>query len=302
MTNQEVEKVIQSQALVDRFTLALDEHWGYIWGAAGIQWTAARQKQKVDYMVSKYGTSWQKNSEAKQDNYYSAAVYGDKWIGHTVADCSGLFAWAFAKLGGSIAHGSNSIWDRYCSSKGKLSGGKRLDGVELKPGTAVFTGDDNKKPHIGLYVGAGKVIEAKGTQAGVCTSNVSDSKWKYWGELRGVEYSGDVPGETPGKPTLRRGDKGAYVKTLQTMLRDLFYNLGPCGIDGDFGKATQAAVREFQRDRGLTMDGVVGPATWEALEKKAPVVRYQVTISGLTPDQVHALCEKYECEVKEMTV
>lgn len=70
--------MIKAVDIVEKFRYALDNHWGYIWGSAGILWTKAKQQQKIDYMVGKYGTSWQKNSEAKQDNYYSAAVYGDK--------------------------------------------------------------------------------------------------------------------------------------------------------------------------------------------------------------------------------
>lgn len=181
--------MIEAQALVDKFRYALNDKWGYIWGAAGIMWTKAKQDQKVSYMVSKYGSGWKTSKEAKDDNYYGSAYYGDKWIGHYVADCSGLFSWAFKELGGSIAHGSNSIWDRYCASKGKLSGGRRTDGQELLPGTAVFTGTDSSKPHIGLYVG-GTVIEASGSKVGVITTDIGNSKWKYWGQLKDVNYNG----------------------------------------------------------------------------------------------------------------
>ena len=157
--------MIQAAALVEKFQYALDHKWGYIWGTAGISWTEARQKQKINYMVSKYGANWKKDADAKKDNYYSAAMYGDKWVGHTVADCSGLFRWAFKQLGSDIAHGSNSIWSRYCKARGRLSGGKRTDSRLLLPGSAVFTGPDATKPHIGIYAGNGKVIEASGTKA-----------------------------------------------------------------------------------------------------------------------------------------
>lgn len=293
--------MIASNALVSKFEFALDNKWGYIWGTAGILWTKKKQDQKVAYMKNKYGDNWKKSADAKQDNYYNAAVYGSKWIDHTVADCSGLFRWAFLQLGSDIAHGSNSIWDRYCSAKGKLSSGKRTDGKELLPGTAVFTGTDNKKPHIGLYVGNGKVIEASGTQAGVCVSNITAGKWKYWGELKNVSYSPSEAVSTPssGKdeqkpfPTLRRGSKGSYVSLLQTMLMNKGYNIGACGIDGDFGKDTETAVKQFQRDWGLDVDGVVGEKTWNKLQTSVDRKQFTVTIPHLNKDTAEKLVQLY---------
>ena len=285
--------MIQANALVEKFRYALDNKWGYIWGTAGILWTDAKQKQKVNYMVNKYGTTWQKNSEAKQDTYYNAAVYGSKWIGHYVADCSGLFVWAFKQLGGSIYHGSNSIYDRYCTSKGKLNDDLKKT---LLPGTSVFTGDSAKHGHIGLYVGNGKVIEASGTQAGVCVSNITAGKWTYYGLLKDVNYDGEAP--EPAKddslPTLRRGSKGAYVTKAQTLLKERGYDLGTCGIDGDFGPATEKAVKQFQKDWGLEQDGVIGKNTWDLLTT-APVKEktYTVTIPGLDLKKAKALLNSY---------
>lgn len=57
--------------------------------------------------------------------------------------------------------------------------------------------------------------------------------------------------------TLKRGSRGAEVKTLQTRLNLM--------ADGIFGPLTEEAVKEFQRRKGLTADGVVGAKTWAAL-------------------------------------
>lgn len=294
--------MIQTEALIGKFQMALDDKWGYIWGTAGVEWTQAKQNQKVTYMADKYGADWKKNADAKDDTYYYAAVYGSKWIGHMVADCSGLFVWAFKQLGGSIYHGSNTMYKTYCSAKGKLTDAVRKT---LKPGTAVFTGTENNHGHVGLYVGDGKVIEASGTQAGVCVSNLSAGKWTYWGELKDVAYSGEntpvsapapADEQTPAQdaPTLKRGSKGQKVKDLQTKLVSLGYSVGSYGIDGDFGKATEAAVKQFQRDHDLTPDGIVGPKTYAALETgKKPEGLYTVTVSGLTKAAAEALVKEY---------
>ena len=180
---------IKTADLILKFQYALNNHWGYILNTWHTQWTQALQNSKVSYMKKKYGDNWKSNDSAKNDDSYTAAMYGAQWINHWVTDCSGLFYWAFKELGGYMYHGSNTMWDKYCTSKGKLSKGKRTDGKELKPGTAVFVlkGTSNRS-HVGLYIGNGKVIEASGTKTGVITTEITNTKWCEWGELKGVDY------------------------------------------------------------------------------------------------------------------
>lgn len=63
---------------------------------------------------------------------------------------------------------------------------------------------------------------------------------------------------------LAKGAKGEQVKTLQRLLIALGY-MGANGADGSFGPATDQVVRQFQKDKGLTVDGMVGSATWAKL-------------------------------------
>lgn len=69
---------------------------------------------------------------------------------------------------------------------------------------------------------------------------------------------------------LNLGDKGASVKALQNKLMSLGYNLPKYGADGSFGKETDLAVKQFQKDHNLTADGIVGPATSKALGTATP--------------------------------
>ena len=172
---------ILAEALIEKFQQALDEHWGYIYGKSHEVWSLAKQKA----YVAQYSNDPDRATSCK---------YGAKWDGKIVTDCSGLFAWSFKQLGGSIAHGSNSIWNGYLVSKGELKNGKRTDNNTLKPGTAVFTSTGTRHNHIGLYIGNGIVIEAMGTQAGVTTTKITNSKWTHWGELKNVYYKkSDLP-------------------------------------------------------------------------------------------------------------
>ncbi len=64
---------------------------------------------------------------------------------------------------------------------------------------------------------------------------------------------------------LKKGRTGADVAQLQAALIALGYSCGSWGADGDFGSATDKAVRSFQRDRGLEVDGEFGPLSLAAL-------------------------------------
>ena len=78
-----------------------------------------------------------------------------------------------------------------------------------------------------------------------------------------VLYDADAPSATPTDDTLEQGDSGDAVKALQKRLIELGYMNGTA--DGDFGSATKAAVKLFQKQAGLTVDGVAGPGTQSAL-------------------------------------
>jgi len=76
-----------------------------------------------------------------------------------------------------------------------------------------------------------------------------------------------VPSFTPTvvcrRQVLRLSSRGPCVSSLQRRLNVLGFSAG--APDGVFGNITDAAVRNFQRSKGLTVDGVVGPKTWAAL-------------------------------------
>jgi len=66
-------------------------------------------------------------------------------------------------------------------------------------------------------------------------------------------------------PTLRRGSKGVFVRYLQAKLLSKLYPTG--SVDGIFGSGTETAVRAFQQENGLTVDGIVGARTWEVVSR-----------------------------------
>ena len=82
------------------------------------------------------------------------------------------------------------------------------------------------------------------------------------------------PGDYPG--VLRVGSSGRAVRELQFYLYILSAyqsSIPAVSIDGRFGPSTEASVRAYQKFAGLTVDGIVGRATWDSLYKRASQLR-----------------------------
>lgn len=112
-------------------------------------------------------------------------------------DCSGLFVKIYDDQGDSIYHGSNTIYRKYCTeNRGKISSVS-----QLRPGYAVFKWNSNTPAkfndglgdfqHIGLVVSVKplKIIHAS-SAVGHVTTDTAIGKWKYYGELKNVDYGG----------------------------------------------------------------------------------------------------------------
>jgi hypothetical protein len=94
------------------------------------------------------------------------------------------------------------------------------------------------------------------------------------GDTAGHELAvgGNTPTDAQGRYVLHHGDRGPDVLTLQERLVALG---APLAEDDDFGDETLHALVQFQRAEGLTPDGVVGPATWAALDAPVSTVAWE---------------------------
>jgi peptidoglycan hydrolase-like protein with peptidoglycan-binding domain len=88
------------------------------------------------------------------------------------------------------------------------------------------------------------------------------------GPLTWAKVNGGITPAAPAAPAaavLRRGSSGAEVSQLQAVLNRNYPAYSRLTVDGAFGPATEAVVKEFQRRSGLAADGIVGPLTRAAL-------------------------------------
>jgi len=141
-------------------------------------------------------------------------------------------------------------------------------------GTTYAIHGNNNPASIGKYVSSGCVrmydeeVEWLFSKVTVGTPVVITTSSKSFNDIaaaNGYNVSGNS-GSTPAPSTgtvLKKGSKGNAVKELQQKLTSLGYNTK--GTDGVFGANTDSAVRKFQKDHGLTADGIVGPSTYKAL-------------------------------------
>lgn len=283
---------------------------GYIMGAYGQN----PRTGYIDLNVTECKAAW------KPDGWYYSQ-YTDpkqhaqalKWREQCarVWDCNGLAEGIYQiETGVCINDKARGNYASWCDPKGE----GMIPAARRVPGAAVFWGKTAAKiEHVAYLfepVEPGKpdgdwwLIEARGVAYGVVKTKLSSRKPKWWGWMTAYfDYTG-AGSETP-TGVLQRGEVGEDVKALQKALVSLGYNLGTFGpdkdgCDGEFGKATETAVKAFQRDHGLPQTGIWGPAAQAKLEAAQRVPTYTVMVRGLTSVDVDLIRLKWpDCEVTE---
>lgn len=270
--------------------------WPYAWGATGQLCTVANRKAKMANKKIKDGDKELIRKRCQVLNGSKASCNGCAYFPDgektRIYDCIGFINSLLDDAG--IAHsgaGCSAMWN---TSKNWQEKGELANLPEMV--CLVFQKDPdekNKMQHIGLYIGNGWVIH--------CSKEVKQQKlsaypWSHYGVLKGL--GGDAPVPTPSHKTIRKGSTGPDVVECQEDLITLGYDLSPYGADGKFGAKTETAVKQFQTVHGLKADGIVGPATWAALDEAVgpdpvPVQLYTLIIPHLTLAQAEELQKQY---------
>ena len=266
--------------------------WAYVFGARGEYCTPANRRARY--------SDAHPTIKTKCKNYDgTGSCSGCKWYpgGKRTRffDCRGFTYWIILQVYGFkiMGAGATSQWNTAANWKAK----GEIATMPRDTLVCLFVRKGSTMEHTGFGLND-ETIECSN---GVQHFTKRNKKWTHWAipACEDGGYTPPTPTPTTDKPTLRRGDKGEYVTLAQTELLNKGYSLAPYGADGDFGKVTEAAVKAFQGDHGLKVDGIIGKDTWSALDGTEPAIRYTVTIPGLTGAQADALIKQYPNSTKQ---
>lgn len=196
------------------------------------------------------------------------AASGHPGLKDEVPWCAGFVGAVLAEIGHP---GTNSLLAR-----SYLEWGSKVNIKDAQAGDVViFTRGAPPKGHVGFVVRfEGDYVLCRGGNQG---DAVSDA-WFPISQIIGIRRA-DGARVYKSRPTLHFGDRGAFVTDLQDQLKTLGYMVG--NIDGHYGSRTREAVLAFQADNALATDAVIGPRTWEALDKAKPRPKRDVTLADL---------------------
>ena len=185
-------------------------------------------------------------------------------------DCSGLVQTAYRTAGVSLPR----------VSRHQYGAGKLVPLSALRPGDLLFyarnTRDRRTIYHVGMYLGAGRMVEAPNRRAPVRIAAA---------RRPGLVAKADRP--APGWRAMLPVQLGERGKAVATVQQRLAANRVCVAVDGDFGLRTRRAVIAFQRAHGLAADGVVGPA---------PGARWSPSAASAAPPAARALLSSAACE------
>jgi hypothetical protein len=266
--------------------------WAYVFGARGEYCTPANRRK---YYASKGDEHPTIKTACK--GFDSGECSGCKWYPSgkktRFFDCRGFTYWVLLQVYGwkLMGAGATSQWNNADNWKAQGT----IDEMPKDTLCCLFVQKGKTMSHTGF----GLNNETVECSSGVQHFTQRKAKWTHWGVPKCVDDTptpspSPTPEPTPAKkPTLRRGSKGEYVTLAQTELINKGYYCGFFGADGEFGAATEKAVRAFQKDYGLVIDGIIGEKTWAALDQTEPATTYTVSIPHLSNSQADALIRQY---------
>ncbi len=218
----------------------------YVYGATGLRCTPGyRERQMAQYPACQDAI----RRVCPRLTGRSASCAGCRYAGKNCYDCAQLVRRAFGAAGIHLPSGASTQW-----KAGNWAFKGRVSPAAFQQVCALYReSGDPRRPmrHTGLSLGDGRVVDARGHQAGVMLSQAGEYPWTHYAIPHGMA-AGELP-EYPPPPDPK--GQGEAVRALQRRLIALGFPLARFGADGLFGRETAGALRAFQHMAGLPPTG-----------------------------------------------
>ena len=321
LKNRIIQTIISASAACWELCLACLA-WAYVYSSWGAECTPSERRKRFKMCPDKTSI------KAKCKAFDNGNCNGCQWFPEgertRCFDCRGFVHWILLVLLGFDLEG-DIVSTQWNSKKNWIVKGQiGIDPIPQNVLVNIFIKNktSGKWTHTGFFYNGSTCECSNGVQY---HEKMQANRWTHWAVAKCFENGYQLP-QQPSEPqkepekqpekgqstvnkTIRKGNMGELVKQCQTMLQKLGYDLGICGVDGDFGTATEKAVRAFQKAHNLAVDGVVGKNTWtalqqavDALQSQPAVVYYDVTIPHLTASEADAVIAKYPNAKKERVI
>ena len=186
------------------------------------------------------------------------------WIGKRTTDCHGLIEWFVAELaGGKWTYDVTADGAFHTATvKGSIGSIPELPGICVR-----------YKGHVGIYIGGGYVVEARGFDYGVCITSLKRRPWTHWYKHPKIRYVGTVlPAPSPAKVG-KTTDRYSIVwlqLALNRQIKRGYIKGAALTVDGVYGSKTAAATAMYWQRKGWTGKSEVwsgGKGTVKALQR-----------------------------------
>ncbi|MGI6214418.1 MAG: NlpC/P60 family protein [Christensenellales bacterium] len=221
----------------------------YVYGATGKLCTKEyRRARMIQY--PEYASAITKNCPVLSNK--QSGCESCKYFNKLSFDCAQLVRRAFQQADISLPSGASSQW---------LRGSWAYKGpIEEKAKStlcAVFRSGGSPMKHVGVSLGNGYVVDARGHGSGVIKTAFESYPWTHYA----VPFSLD-----------EKGENYVDIKKMQDMLIKAGFSLPRFGIDGRFGSETKKAMQMYQKSRGILISETPNISTYKALLDEAKPV------------------------------
>lgn len=249
------------------------------------------------------GTLWSQKSKQSglKDWYARHADAKAKGMGKQVFDCIGIDKYArWVQSDGSVPYdASTDLNEAMLFAKAKQDGMKngKIATIPNVAGIMVWhTG------HIGVYLGNGTVLEARGGDYGVVETSLPQRNFTDWFYNPFIDYAEETN-------NMKSGDKNDTIKLWQAFLNTNGFSLV---VDGSFGPATAASTDIYKKSIGLNQDGtvdfetlffVIGKITASLASAKTTLTKSEATVKSRneTIETLNSVITKNKATMSDQT-